>query len=149
MTDKLERGGEAHTEALVEMMRVLGGVRGTEVTVPANGWVPRPHQMKLWRYLYEGGKRAVAVWHRRAGKDEICLHHLCVAAMRRVGNYAYALPEYAHGRKTIWTAVNPHTGRRRIDEAFPVPLRAQVNDQEMFIRLLQRQHHSDHRLGSL
>ena len=108
----------------------------TEVTVPANGWVPRPHQMKLWRYLYEGGKRAVAVWHRRAGKDEICLHHLCVAAMRRVGNYAYALPEYAHGRKTIWNAVNPHTGRRRIDEAFPVALRRQVNDQEMFIRLL-------------
>jgi hypothetical protein len=26
MTDKLERGGEAHTEALAEMLRVLGGV---------------------------------------------------------------------------------------------------------------------------
>ena len=25
--------------------------------------------MALWRYLHEGGKRAIAIWHRRAGKD--------------------------------------------------------------------------------
>jgi phage terminase large subunit len=44
------------------------------------------------------------------------------------------LPEYAQGRKAIWTAVNPHSGRRRIDEAFPHELRENTNDQEMFIR---------------
>jgi hypothetical protein len=31
--------------------------------------------------------------------------------------------------------VNPHTGRRRIDEAFPHELRANTNESEMFIRL--------------
>jgi hypothetical protein len=44
------------------------------------------------------------------------------------------LPEYSQGRKAIWTAVNPQTGKRRIDEAFPHELRANTNDQEMFIR---------------
>jgi phage terminase large subunit len=44
------------------------------------------------------------------------------------------LPAYSQGRKAIWTAVNPHTGKRRIDEAFPPELRANTNEQEMFIR---------------
>ena len=49
--------------------------------------------------------------------------------------YWHMLPAYSQGRKAIWTAVNPHTGKRRIDEAFPHELRANTNEQEMFIRL--------------
>jgi hypothetical protein len=44
------------------------------------------------------------------------------------------LPEAAQARKAIWDAVNPHTGQRRIDEAFPQELRANTRDQDMFIR---------------
>jgi phage terminase large subunit len=44
------------------------------------------------------------------------------------------LPEYEQARKAIWTAVNPHTGKRRIDEAFPVEIRDSTNEQAMFIR---------------
>lgn len=44
------------------------------------------------------------------------------------------LPEYEQARKAIWNAVNPHTGVRRIDEAFPQEIRASTNDQGMFIR---------------
>src|SRR6478736_4707658 len=90
--------------------------------------------MKLWSYLQGGGKRAMAVWHRRAGKDEVCLHHTAVAAVERVGNYWHCLPEYAQARRAIWTSVNPHTGKRRIDEAFPAEFRESVNDHEMFMR---------------
>ena len=43
------------------------------------------------------------------------------------------LPEYAQARKAIWTAVNSKTGKRRIDEAFPVELRRSTNEQEMRI----------------
>lgn len=43
------------------------------------------------------------------------------------------LPQAAQARKAIWTAVNPHTGLKRIDEAFPLALRKRTNDQEMFI----------------
>lgn len=44
------------------------------------------------------------------------------------------LPEAAQARKAIWDAINPHTGLRRIDEAFPHELRANTREQDMFIR---------------
>jgi hypothetical protein len=48
--------------------------------------------------------------------------------------YWHMLPAYSQGRKAIWSAVNPHSGRRRIDEAFPHELRVNTNESEMFIR---------------
>jgi hypothetical protein len=105
-----------------------------DLSLPANAWRPRRHQRALWRYLQRGGTRAMAIWHRRAGKDEVCLHHTAVSAFERIGNYWTCLPEYAQGRKSIWTAINAHTGKRRIDEAFPQELRDTTIDNEMFIR---------------
>lgn len=43
------------------------------------------------------------------------------------------LPEAAQARKAIWTAVDPHTGQRRIDVAFPKAIRKKTQDNEMFI----------------
>ena len=99
-----------------------------------NNWKPRPYQMGLWSYLENGGKRGVEIAHRRWGKDDLCLHWSCVAAHQRVATYWHMLPLANQARKAIWQAINPHTGKRRIDEAFPVELRASTNDQEMFIR---------------
>lgn len=99
-------------------------------------WKARPYQVPLWNYLQAGGKRAVACAHRRWGKDELCLQHTACAAYERFGNYAHMLPEYAQGRKAIWDAVNPHTGCRRIEEAFPLEIRAEsggTDNQEMKI----------------
>lgn len=72
-------------------------------------------------------------WHRRSGKDDVFLHHTAVQAHRRVGNYWYMLPEYSQARKSMWDAVNPHTGKRRIDEAFPHEIRRTTKEQEMMI----------------
>jgi phage terminase large subunit len=105
-----------------------------DVDLPHNGWEEREYQQPLWDYLADGGKRAYAVWHRRAGKDDIALHYCAMEMHKRIGNVWYCLPEYNQGRKAIWTAVNPHTGLRRIDEAFPDILRENTNDNEMFIR---------------
>lgn len=105
-----------------------------EIQLPHN-WTPRSYQHSLWAYLAGGGKRAVVCAHRRWGKDDVCLHHTACAAHERVGNYAHILPQYAQARKAIWDAVNPHTGKRRIDEAFPKELRESTNDQEMKIKL--------------
>lgn len=99
-----------------------------------NNWKPRPYQRRMWSYLESGGKRAIGVWHRRAGKDDVMLHRAAVAAFERPATYWHALPEYAQARKAIWNAVNAHTGKRRIDEAFPHELRENTNDNEMFIR---------------
>lgn len=102
------------------------------VRVP-NNWAPRPYQSPVWDYLERGGKRAVIRWHRRAGKDDVCLHWTMVAAIQRPANYWHLLPEYAQARKALWEAINPHTGKRRIDEAFPRELRKKTREDEMFI----------------
>lgn len=100
-----------------------------------NGWQPRRYQFPLWDALQNKGyKRAIEIAHRRWGKDDVALHHTAIAAHQRIGSYWHCLPEYAQARKAIWTAVNSHTGKRRIDEAFPHELRESTNDQEMFIR---------------
>jgi len=96
-------------------------------------WKPRPYQEALWSYLSGGGKRAVAKWHRRAGKDEVFLHHVSCAAHERVGNYWYMLPQYGQARKSMWDAVNGHTGRRRIDDSFPPEIRKRTLENEMKI----------------
>lgn len=106
-----------------------------QIVLP-NNWQPRPYQRPLWDYLERGGKRALGIWHRRAGKDDVLLHRTAVASFERVGSYWHCLPEYAQARKAIWAAVNPHTGKRRIDEAFPHELRESTNEQEMFIRFI-------------
>jgi len=101
-----------------------------------NNWAPRPYQLPAWEYLENGGKHAELIWHRRSGKDEISLHRTCCAAFERKGTYWHMLPEAAQARKAIWDAVNPHTGMRRIDEAFPPALRANTKDHEMMIRFI-------------
>lgn len=98
-----------------------------------NNWRPRDYQLPAWTYLENGGKHCELVWHRRSGKDEVGLHRTACAAFERVANYWYMLPEAAQARKAIWDAVNPHTGKRRIDEAFPQELRKTTRGNEMLI----------------
>lgn len=85
--------------------------------------------------MERGGKRAIAIWHRRSGKDDVFMHRACVAAHERKGNYWHMLPEYAQARKAVWEAINPHTGIRRVDEVFPREIRETTREQEMIIKL--------------
>lgn len=106
----------------------------SEIVLPANGWEPRPYQMNAWAALERGVKRLALAWHRRAGKDDVCLHWTATAAMERVGPYWHMLPQANQARKAIWDAVNPRTGRRRIDDAFPAEIRESTRETDMFIR---------------
>lgn len=106
-----------------------------KIQIP-NQWKPRPYQLKLWNYMDSGGLRGYEVAHRRWGKDDVCLHWTAKAAFKRIGNYWHMLPIKEQARKAIWTAVNPHTGKKRIDEAFPIEIRKKTNDQEMFIEFI-------------
>lgn len=99
------------------------------------GWDPRPYQVELWEALLDGCKRADVVAHRRWGKDEVALHWAAACASRRPGSYWHLLPEASQGRKAIWDAVNPHTGKRRIEEAFPRHMRAKRFNAEMKLEL--------------
>lgn len=104
------------------------------IRLPHSGWQPRGYQRQLWDYLEGGGKRAVAVWHRRAGKDEVFLHRTAIAAHERVGTYWHMLPMANQARRALWDAINPKTGQRRIDDAFPRELRDVTRENEMLIK---------------
>lgn len=92
--------------------------------------------MRAWQALEAGSKRALLLWHRRAGKDDLAMHWTACAMAQRVGNYWHMLPKANQARKALWDAVNPHTGLRRIDEAFPLALRETTREQEMMIRFV-------------
>jgi phage terminase large subunit len=97
-------------------------------------WKPRDYQMPAWKAWGRGIKRSLLIWNRRAGKDECAMHKACVEMHKRPGNYLHAVPEFSHGRRVIWDAINPATGIRRIDEIFPHDLRASTNSTEMSIK---------------
>lgn len=109
-------------------------MREINVSIP-NGWTCRPYQDASWNAWERGIKRQLLIWHRRAGKDDIALHKTAVAAHRRIGNYWHCLPKYEQARKAIWEAINPHSGMRRIDEAFPPEIRARTDNVGMTIEL--------------
>lgn len=104
----------------------------TDLILP-NNWRPRAYQQAAWDAFENGTKRFCLVWHRRAGKDDFGLRATSVSAFSRIGNYWHMLPEAAQARKAIWESINPHTGIRRIDEAFPQQIRNSTRETDMMI----------------
>jgi hypothetical protein len=105
-----------------------------EIEIPYE-WDPRAYQLPFWTYLQDGGKRAVAVWHRRSGKDSVCLNWTASAMLERVGIYWHMLPEAEQARKAIWNGID-REGRRFIDQFLPPAIRAAKSEQEMRIELV-------------
>src|ERR1700738_4189618 len=65
-----------------------------DLPLPLN-WMPRLYQFPLWDFMQKGGKRAINIWHRRSGKDEVCLHWAAREMWRRPATYWHMLPEYS------------------------------------------------------
>ncbi len=102
------------------------------VQVPVN-WTPREYQKSLWGYLENGGTRAVAVWHRRAGKDATALNWSVVSAFERIGLYWHLLPTYNQGRKIVWDG-RTREGKPFLD-AWPTDAIESRNETDMRIKL--------------
>lgn len=90
--------------------------------------------MATWQALERGYKRVVCVWHRRAGKDSLCLHWTTVAAIERVGTYWHMLPTIAQGRKVIWDGITKD-GNKVLD-AFPEAIVSHRRNDEMKLELV-------------
>lgn len=104
-----------------------------EIVIP-NDWEPRKYQMRTWHALDDLGKRrALVIAHRRWGKDDLALNWTAAAMQLRPGTYWHMLPQASQARKAIWDAINPHTGVKRIDQAFPKELRRSTRNNDMFI----------------
>lgn len=96
----------------------------------------RWYQQSFHRALVERTHdRLMAVWHRRAGKDEIVLNAISNLADTEIGTYWHCFPEYKQARKAIWNGINAHTGQRRIFDHFPPATIKRMQDDDMFIEL--------------
>ena len=108
--------------------------KDTEISIP-NDWEPMAHQWPLLDAMNnQGFKRAVVVWHRRAGKDSTSLNFTAVQAFKRPGVYWHMLPTALQARKVVWDGID-RNGRRVIDQVFPPEVRKAVNNQEMKMEL--------------
>lgn len=107
----------------------------SKVILP-NNWSARPYQRDLFQYMFENGmesKRAVQIWHRRAGKDSTALNFEAIASQQRIGTIWHMLPTLNQARKVIWEGIDKH-GRRMIDQAFPKDMRLATNNGDMQIK---------------
>ena len=75
---------------------------------------PRSYQLKLLEAMQGGCKRAVCVWHRRAGKDLTCLNWTISQAIQIPGVYYIFYPTYAQGKKILWNGIDGR-GKRFLD----------------------------------
>jgi phage terminase large subunit len=103
-----------------------------KIRLPHN-FEPRDYQIPLLSALDHGYKRAVAIWHRRAGKDLVMLNYICKSMYERVGTYYYFFPTYRQAKKVIWNGMT-RDGFKFIDY-FPKQLRKRTNDSEMLIEM--------------
>lgn len=92
-------------------------------------WEPRRYQLPAWQFYENGGKRGVAVWHRRAGKDLFGINLCAVEGQKRVGLYWHLFPTYNQGRKIAWQG-KTKTGRPFLDY-IPDELIRSTNNTEM------------------
>ncbi|MEJ5360189.1 MAG: hypothetical protein WHT06_16125 [Desulfobacterales bacterium] len=94
---------------------------------------PRAYQLPVLSAMDRGIKRAVLVWHRRAGKDKTAFNYLVKRAVERVGNYYYYFPTFNQGRKILWEGIDKD-GLKTLEHV-PKPLIAKKNDAEMRLEL--------------
>jgi hypothetical protein len=99
-----------------------------------NEWAPRAYQLNAWSYLEAGGRRAVLVWHRRSGKDNLCLNFTSTQMFDEPGVYWHMLPQKEQARKSVWLGMDQR-GVRFIDQAFPRELRTATLENEMRINM--------------
>lgn len=96
----------------------------------------RWYQERLHRALVEGThKKLMAIWHRRAGKDEIFMNAFRDMSMKRIGSYWHCMPEFEQARKALWNNVNPKTGKTRVETVFPKAAGFKHDQQQMLIKM--------------
>jgi len=94
---------------------------------------PRSYQWDLIDAMRAGCKRAMVVWHRRAGKDVTAVNWTIEAMLSRPGTYFYFLPTYAQAKKVVWDGIQ--ADGRPIISHFPPEMVVGKNETEMKIEL--------------
>lgn len=104
-----------------------------KIDIPYN-FVQREYQKPFWYAIQDDPvRRAVTVWHRRAGKDKTFLNAVLIQMLRRVGVYYYVFPEFNQGRKALWDNLDS-SGFKTMSH-IPEVLRKRTDQQQMLIEL--------------
>lgn len=106
-----------------------------DVEVPYN-WTARDYQKPVLNYLEKGGKRAVCVWHRRAGKG-VAIHAgwTVPQCFARRGAYWHVFPTYKQGRRAIWEGQTAGEKATPFRDYFPPSTIVRERDDEMTLWL--------------
>lgn len=99
-------------------------------------FTPRGYQQAFFDYMYAKTperKRAILVWHRRAGKDKCAFNWLILYALLNRGVYYYLFPSYSQGRKVVWDNIDD-AGFKMLDH-IPKPYIDKINKVNMQITL--------------
>jgi phage terminase large subunit len=94
---------------------------------------PYPHQLRMFKAVSEG-KHILAIVHRRAGKDIVCLQMWVLRALQRVGTHVYLFPLLQQARSVIWSGMD-FDGKPFLSN-IPECLIEYKNDARMEIRLI-------------
>lgn len=92
-------------------------------------WTPRDYQRPLFEYFQNGGRRAVTIWHRRAGKSYSTVNWAAMASQMRVGTILHVFPKLNQGRRVMWDGMDKKG--RPLLSAFPDAIVANRNETEM------------------
>lgn len=108
-------------------------IQETRIDLPV-GYVARDYQAEFWRAMADGFKRAVLVWHRRAGKEKTCWNYMIMQACKKVGIYYYFFPHFSQGRKILWDGVDK-AGYKLLNHIPKDLIDGNLNSTEMKVRL--------------
>ncbi len=100
----------------------------------SQNYKPRWYQKQFEDAMFSGKKRALLVWHRRAGKDIAALNFIVNEMMKKVGIYYYFFPTFRQARGVIWDGID--ISGKKIMEAFPKELIVKKNETQMKIELI-------------
>jgi len=99
-----------------------------------HGYYARDYQKGFWGALHkERKKRALCVWHRRAGKDLTALNWTVVASQERAGIYYHILPYQNQGRKIVWDGRD--RDGRKFRDYWPTGLISRESSTDMVMEL--------------
>jgi len=138
VTGKVNFGATAAQETSangLDSKNMAGAPKDKEIQIQLpHNYKCRDYQIPFWKAMKDGKKRAVLVWHRRAGKEKTCWNYLIMKAAQRTGIYYYFFPHFSQGRKILWDGTDKE-GFRLLDHIPKDLIEGNPNSTEMKVRL--------------
>ncbi len=113
--------------------------RASEIVLP-HRFSARAYQRRVLQALEMGRKRAVIIWHRKAGKDLVALNWTITRMLARPGLYLHLFPDSVQGRRVLWDGISAGGSLDGVPllDHFPPEIVVEKNETEMSVRTISR-----------